>query len=409
MSGEFFRFLHAADLHLEQPPYGLAEAPDHLRELLADAPLEAAARVFETAILEDVQFVVLSGDVINPLNAGSREVSFLLEQFGLLREQKIHVYWCGGSEDAPDAWLEDIPLPDTVHAFPKGQPRQFTYSRNDVPMATIIGMSSSDGEAVHAGEFRIEPTNRFTVAVAHGDADAGSLAGHKQIDYWALGGCHQQNTLFESPQTARYPGTPQGRCPEEEGAHGCTLVQVDSGRKARIKPIETDTVRWRRESISLNENAGRNDLQRELRTRMQRIATEASGSTILVAWKVQAEGALAATLRGGLGHELTDWLRSEFGQAQPAAWTLSLDVESTVGISEELYEEDTILGDFLRAVREHQQNRQLDLDFGTLLPEMIDNRAFRTSLQSVDRDTRGVLLEEAAVIGTDLLRGEEVL
>jgi DNA repair exonuclease SbcCD nuclease subunit len=377
--------------------------------LLADVSLEAAARVFETAVLEDVQFVVLSGDIINPLTAGSRAISFLLEQFGVLREQKIHVYWCGGREDAPGDWLDDIPLPDTVHVFPKGQPKQFTYSRNDVPIATIIGLSSPDGDAVHAGEFRIEPTNRFTVAVAYGEADASSLAGHKQIDYWALGGRHQRDTLFESPQAAHYCGTPQGRCPEEYGPRGCTLVQVDSGRKTRTKLIETDTVRWRKESVALDENAGRNDLQRELRARMQRIATEASGSTVLVAWTVQTDGELAGTLRGGLGQEITDWLRSEFGQAQPAVWTVSLDVESTLGVSEELYEEDTILGDFLRAVREHQQNGKLELDFGALLPDMSNHRAFRTSLQSVDRDTRGALLEEAAVLGTDLLRGEEVL
>jgi hypothetical protein len=168
-------------------------------------------------------------------------------------------------------------------------------------------------------------------------------------------------------------------------------------------------VRWRKESVALDENAGRNDLQRELRARMQRIATEASGSTVLVAWTVQTGGELAGTLRGGLGQEITDWLRSEFGQARPAVWTVSLDVESTLGVPEELYEEDTILGDFLRAVREHQQNGKLELDFGTLLPDMSNNRAFRTSLQSIDRNTRGVLLEEAAVLGTDLLRGEEVL
>jgi len=408
MSGESFRFLHASDFHLEQPPYGFAEAPDHLRELLADAPLKAAANALEAAIIEDVQFVVLSGDIINPLNAGSRAVSFLLEQFALLQEQKIHVYWCGGREDAPGDWLEDIPLPDTVHIFPQKQPKQFTYSRNDVPVATIIGMSSSGGDAVDIGEFRTDPTNRFTVAVAYGEADASSLAGHKQIDYWALGGRHQQEALLQSAQSAHYPGTPQGRCPAERGVHGCMLVQVDSGRKVRTKLIETDAVRWRQESVSLAENAGRNDLQRELRARMQRIATEASGTTCLVAWKVQADGALAGAIRGGLGHELTDWLRSEFGQARPAAWTTSLDVESEAGVSEELYEEDTILGDFLRAVREHQQDTKLKLDFGALLPDMSSDRSFHASLQSVDRDTRGVLLEEAALLGTDLLRGEEV-
>ena len=409
MSVEAFRFLHASAFRLEQPLYGLTETPDHLRELLADAPLEAAARVFETAILEDVHFVVLSGDVMDPRSAGPRAISFLLEQFGLLSEQKIHVYWCGGRDDSPDRWPDDLALPDTVHVFPKGQAKQFIHSRNEIPVATLIGTSSPDDGTVHAGEFRTEPTNRYTVAVAFGEADASSLAGHKQIDYWALGGRHAQKTLFESPQTAHYPGTPQGRCLEEDDAHGCTLVQVDPGRKARTNFIPTDVVRWRNEVVALEENAGRNELQRELRSRMQRIATEASGTTVLIAWKVRAEGALVGSLRGGLGLELTDWLRTEFGRARPAAWTVSLDVESNADVPEELYEEDTILGDFLRAVREHQQNDRLTLDFGSLLPDMGKNQAVRASLQSLEGKARALLLEEAAALGTDLLQGEEAL
>jgi len=88
MAGEFCKFLQASDLHLEQPLYGLTEVPDHLRELLLEAPLQAAARVFETAILEDVDFVILAGDVINPHTAGPHAMAFLLDQFEQLRGHK---------------------------------------------------------------------------------------------------------------------------------------------------------------------------------------------------------------------------------------------------------------------------------------------------------------------------------
>ncbi len=408
MSEESFRFLHASDLHLEQPPYGLTEIPDHLGETLADAPLEAATRVFETAMMENVEFVVLSGDIINPRTGGPRAISFLLEQFELLREQNIHVYWCGGREDSPDRWPDDLPLPKTVHLFPKGQIEQLTHSHNGSPMATVIGTSSSENGAVHAGEFRIEPTNRFTVAVAYGQADASSLAGHKQIDYWALGGRHQQKTLFQSPQTAHYAGSPQGRCPEETGVHGCTLVQVDPGRKVRTKSIPTDVVRWCTESVSLDANAQRNDLQRELRSRMQKIVSEASGANVMVMWRVQAGGPLAGMLRsGGLDRELLEWLRTEFGRARPAVWAVSLDVESGATLPDELYEEDTILGDFLRAVREHEQDQTLALDFARFLPDMGKNRGLASAMEPVESGSRAALLHEAAVLGADLLSGEE--
>ena len=49
MSQPPLRFVHAGDLHLECPLGGVAEVPEHLRELLLDAPFLAAQQVFETA------------------------------------------------------------------------------------------------------------------------------------------------------------------------------------------------------------------------------------------------------------------------------------------------------------------------------------------------------------------------
>lgn len=410
MAGEFCRFLQASDLHLEQPLYGLSEVPDHLRELLLDAPLQAAARVFETALLEDVDFVVLAGDVINPHTAGPRAMSFLLDQLEQLRDHKIAVYWCGGNEDPPEAWPEAVALPDNVHVFPKGKIRQLVHRRGEQPVASVIGVSSPADGLVPVGDFRIEPANIFTLAVAWGQTDAASAGAHKQIDYWALGSQHESKTLFQGPQTAHYAGSPQGRCPDEVGAHGCSLVQVDHGRKVRIKPIPTDAVRWRSDSVGVTEGANRNDLQRLLRSAMQRIASEAGGATVLVSWEVQGCQALVRQLRkGDLSRELIDWLRTEFGRAKPAVWTTTLTTPTSDTIPAELYEEDTILGDFLRAIREHEESPARALNLAAFLPDLGKHRALASALQAVDRDERRVLLHDAAVLGLDLLSGEESL
>lgn len=407
MPGENLRFLHASDLHLEKPLGGLAEVPEHLEDLLIDAPLQATSSLFETAILEDVDFVVLSGDVVDPRTAGPRVLSFLLEQFELLAEQRIAVYWCGGQVDPLDAWPEEVALPANIHRFPTGELKAFVHRRGDQPVANVIGIGSPGG-SVPVGEYRIEPSNLFTLALGYGQADAASLSSHKQIDYWALGGKHQSRTVFQAQQTAVYPGSPQGRCPDESGPHGAVLVQLDHGRKVRSKTIPTDAVRWRHETIQLADNAHRNELQRALRSGMQRLVAEAGKTAALVKWNVEAEGVLTGSLRNEqLNRELVDWLRTEFGRAEPPVWTVSLDVASADPLPEDLYEEDTILGDFLRAVRDHQEHRERNLELESVLPDLGKQRALATALQSVDAEQRASLLHAAAVLGADLLRGEE--
>ena len=65
MPGRPFRFIHAGDFHLETPWGGVVEVPDQLRAPLIDSPYAAAARVFDTVLAEEADFLVLSGDIFH--------------------------------------------------------------------------------------------------------------------------------------------------------------------------------------------------------------------------------------------------------------------------------------------------------------------------------------------------------
>ena len=56
------------------------------------SPGPSAAGVFETALAEKVDFVVLSGDLLHSRHAGPRGPLFLIEQFERLAERNIAVY-----------------------------------------------------------------------------------------------------------------------------------------------------------------------------------------------------------------------------------------------------------------------------------------------------------------------------
>ena len=117
MSQPTIRLLHASDFHLEQPLGGVSEVPDHLRASFLDAPYRAVEQVVALAIAENVDALLLSGDVVLPEFAGPRAAVFLIQQFERLADHSIAVYWAGGDVDPPESWPPSAPLPDNVHVF----------------------------------------------------------------------------------------------------------------------------------------------------------------------------------------------------------------------------------------------------------------------------------------------------
>ena len=136
-----FRFLHAADLHLDSPCRTSAELPDHLVDLMVDAPLQAAAKMFDAAINQRVDFVVLAGDVIDPRLAAPRELLFLVEQFKRLAERNIPVYWAGGTVDSIETWPTYVQWPANVRLFPQSHVQRFRHEIAGTAVCEIIGRS----------------------------------------------------------------------------------------------------------------------------------------------------------------------------------------------------------------------------------------------------------------------------
>src|SRR5436190_54529 len=115
MPGKPFRFLQASDFRLEQPPHGLAEIPDHLIEPLAESPYRAAAGIFDGALAEQVDFLLLAGNLVDPHRAGPRGLAFLHEQFSRLAQRGIAVYWATGETDCRHDWPANFGWPANVH------------------------------------------------------------------------------------------------------------------------------------------------------------------------------------------------------------------------------------------------------------------------------------------------------
>jgi DNA repair exonuclease SbcCD nuclease subunit len=432
-----FRFIHAADFQLHRPVTGITEVPEHLRELLLEAAYRAAVRVFEAALTEESDFVLLAGNLLDPEATGPHGPLTLVEQFGRLAERGIAVYWVGGQCDPPEVWPAVYHLPENVHVFPAGRPVEILHQREGEPIARIVGASREGGikptpraqegginptvlgregginptlqqqeEHFQPAFFNPDPTGLFTIGLANGLAEAETLAS-RGIDYWALGGGGRQ-TLFQTPHTAHYPGSPQGRQPVDVGPHGCTSLHVDAERRLQSQLITTDVLRWHTERLVIDPGTTRNELESRLRQRMVAAIGSAPGTALLVSWTVAGSGPLLGQLRrGSLAADLLALLRKEFGQAKPAAWSTALEVEAGAVLNPEWYEQKTIRGDFLRAVRQYQMDPAQGLNLEAFLGQPYASGETAALAAASDPAVRERVLSEAALLGVDLLSGEE--
>lgn len=406
MSDPTLRFIHAADFHLERPLGGVTEVPDHLRDLFIEAPYLAAERVFEAALAEEVDFLVLAGDLLEAQRTGPRGPVFLADQFERLAARQIAVYWAGGRVDPPEAWPEAVRLPDNVHVFPAGPPEHRIHQRDSVAVARLIGASRSQGRTASLAEFEAEASGLFSVAVVHGRVEADALRS-RPIHYWALGGNHARQTLCGDPSPALYPGSPQGRRPDQTGPHGCTLVVVDPQRGTRITPLPTDAVRWHQERVMVQPATTRAELQTRLEERLVGLAESSPTMDLLVSWSVEGGGPLVASIRRGkLGDQLLAVLRQRALAANYRVWSVSLTVESPGELPAEWYEQETILGDFLRELRQCQRDPETPLDLERYVGQVPWPGALGSMLELGDPARRRRVLREAALLGVDLLSGE---
>jgi DNA repair exonuclease SbcCD nuclease subunit len=406
MSGWPFRFVHASDFHLELPLFGVSEVPPHLRERFLEAPYEATRRVFDAVLAEEAEFLLLSGDLLSPLDSGPRGVCFLLGQIERLAARKIPVYWATGRVDSVEGWPTSGSLPANVHLFPRGRAAEQIYSREGHPLARLIGAGCRQRNKISGHDFYLDPQDIFTIAVAHGSADAEGLAG-QGVDYWALGGEHEPRSLDVTSTSACYCGSPQGRQPGEPGPHGCLLIHVDDRGAPRTSFVETDSVRWSSQRILFDESTRRTDVESRLRHRIAELRAASPHTVLLVSWTLVGSGPLLGSLRHGpLAAELLAALRSEFGHGQPACWSVELTVEPAASPPAEWHDEDTILGEFLRRVQHLQAHADEDIDLDRLLGER-QHAGTIASLVRLDEAGRRRALSHATWLGAELLRGDQ--
>ena len=112
-----FRFIHAADIHLDSPLRGLSAYENAPAEQLRNASREALKVLVNTAIEDKVSFVVFAGDLYDGDWRDYNTGIFFAAQMGRLAKVGIRAFVLYGNHDAESEMTKKLSLPDNVVIF----------------------------------------------------------------------------------------------------------------------------------------------------------------------------------------------------------------------------------------------------------------------------------------------------
>jgi exonuclease SbcD len=301
-----FKFLHAADLHLDSPLQGLAAKSADLAERIEDASRRALNQLVDTAIAEECRFVILAGDLFDGELRNIKTGLYFVSRMRRLTEAGIGVFIALGNHDAANGFMDRLKFADNVHVFSKRKAESVRL----LDVGAVIHGRSFPQEDVRENLARNYPAPEpglFNVGVLH-TACQGREAHHAPYapctleelvnhgyQYWALGHVHAAAVLNERPYVA-YPGNLQGRHIREIGPKGAFLVAVEDREVASLEHHPLDVCRWSILEMDISESADRADLVTRIREHLKRAIGEAAGRAIAVRVKLSGDGPLSDVL-----------------------------------------------------------------------------------------------------------------
>ena len=294
------RVLHCADLHLDAvlgDSVGagqFAQLSSAEQMLLRDAPILALEKIINISDLENIDIVVIAGDVFNRRDGVSSDIrtrsaftNFLRE----LNERSIQVFITLGNHDPLNSIADlSAPWPDSVHLFSSRAPLTHTFEIKNTKVA-VHGVSYENNEESRdlASMFPGRIEDSINIGVLHTNVGSNSIHSNyapanldtlrsKNYDYFALGHIHLREVLSEHPHIA-YSGNTQALSskPSESEPKGCIVSELSLGEGVLGSEFKsTDSVRYLKLEIDIPESYPVEDIPTFICNEIQRSAQNSS-------------------------------------------------------------------------------------------------------------------------------------
>lgn len=308
------KFIHAADIHLDSPLNGLSAYPDAPAEQLRSATRDAFTALVDLAVAEEVDFVVIAGDLYDGSWRDFNTGIFFVKEMGRLKRAGIPVYVLFGNHDAESEMSRKLEMPDNVHVFGANKPQ--TFKVDGLPVA-LHGQSfkQRDITANLAVGYPAPTADHFNIGVLHTALEG--YAAHatyapctvdelhaRGYNYWALGHVHEFEQ-WTGASTIVFPGNLQGRNVRELGRRGAVMVTVDDAMDVAVERVFIDVLRWEHLSVDASDCETLADVVRKTGRALE-VLLDADGEVpraarITIQGHTKAHGALfgqEAQLRG---------------------------------------------------------------------------------------------------------------
>jgi exonuclease SbcD len=411
-----FRFLHAADLHLDTPSEGLHGYPAEVAHQLRESSLQAFENLVELALREEVAFVVLAGDLYDGSDRGARAELAVRRGLSRLADAGIRSFIAHGNHDPVEqGWSTVRSWPSSITVFHPGDPQVVTFTVDGVTVA-VHGVSYATRETRDnlARAFHRDPAAEVQVGVLHANVDG--QIGHDPyapcsvadlvatgLDYWALGHIHRRAVLHEAKPWIVYPGNLQGRSPKpsECAAKGALIVQVDGSIVGVPRFVPLDVLRFAAVTVPIDDAEDLGQVDDLVREAAEELRAEAEGRPIILRVRLTGRGPAHALLRGDGRAQLLEALRTEGLARSPFLWVDRLDDQTRPDLDLDLLSAaDDFVGNALRRIDELVTGPDLGEELSSQLPRLPADVTFP---DLADPE----LLDRAHLLAVDLLTGGE--
>lgn len=418
------RFVHAADLHLDSPFAGIsAAAPEPVADALRRATFSAYENIIQLCIDESVDALLVAGDVYDSSDRSLRAQLAFVAGLERLHEAGIRSFVCHGNHDPLDGWEARLDYPPSCTRF-GGRFAAAPVFTAEPERAVVHGISYPT-RAVHRnltpGLGKITP-GAFSIGLMHANVDGD--AGHASyapcslndlklsaIDYWALGHVHTRRILHEQSPAVVYPGNAQGRHPNERGARGVYLVEVDRAKYVHPEFRAVDTIRWERSLLDIAPMETEQDLLDSLDQSLTAAQEDAAGRPVVLQVTLTGRGSLHSALRQpNFIAALTEELNAAWEGRSPFAWCERIQNETAPPFNRrERAGGADFVAELLKTVDRAKNDPELRQRLCDGFSELYHHNRYRKLLSDYlpSADDFAALIDEAEAIVVDRLAGDD--